>query len=118
MKNISEIKAEIAKLKGAAAKEAKLFYPVIKSRGVWLSTTDKDGQCDPSPGAEAQAWKGTVGELSETIELIKFKYPNVEALWLEGGYDGANSEEEFDTDNYTPWASNWELKIWSREDKG
>ena len=102
----------------AVAEAKKSGYPVIWSRGTWLCSADKDGQSDPCPEAEENVWDRTVAQIDSLIYRIEQDYPNIETIYLAGGYDGAASPVALRNGDYEPWISNWTLDVWSRNNEG
>ena len=93
--------------------------PVIRSRGRWVNTMGGEGsvidQCSPCPGAEAQDFRGTRKQLENLVEDIEDRHPHVKELWVEGGFDGADSLRDMLEDLYDPWVGSWEVLVWTRE---
>jgi hypothetical protein len=86
------------------------------SRGTFLSTASKGFQCYPRPSAECPTWNGTLKEIKELIAEVTTKYPEVDEITIGGGYDWAESVLAFrGDDDYEPWASAWEVTVWSKK---
>jgi hypothetical protein len=103
--------------RGAARAEAKDSFPWIRSRGTWLCTAGPSGQCGPRPEAEACWWNGRVAEIREVVATVVAKHPDVDKVYLAGGFDGADTFEDlYRHDNYEPWVSAWDVTVWTRAD--
>lgn len=112
---LKELKEAIARARYDAVRTAKKGAPYIKSRGTWLCTVDKDGQCRPSPEAECQAWDGTLREIHKLVAIVQAAYPNVEVVYVAGGYDGYEEFRDIvECADYTPWVSQWEVDVWKK----
>ena len=99
-----------------AFKDAKAQNRWVRSRGTFLCTADSDGQCEPSPEAEAFEWDGTLRAIHEMVNDVLAKYPDVEKIYISGGYDGADTFEDlYRFDNYEPWVAAWDITVWTKE---
>lgn len=114
MKKLADILAEISEARGFALRGVgRDGY--IRSRGTWLCTIDKDGQCRPNIEAECPEWKGTMHEIKDLIAEVEAKYPGVTKIYIAGGYDKFESFRGFiDGDEYEPWVGAWDVTIWER----
>lgn len=105
-----------------AVEEARRDYRFVRSRGTYLATSDGQGQCRPHEAADCHDWRGSQREINEAIAECLKDYPEVQSIYIAGGYDGGgyNEEDTFkdflkgDTD-YQPWASSFEVTAWTRE---
>lgn len=122
-KSLTTIRQEIAAARATAEQEAReearaVFgrRGVIRSRGVWLSSIDRRGmQCAPFEGALASGWDGTLRSLQAAVAKIEREHPECVALDIEGGHDAAeNLTELLAAENYLPWASGWQVRVWER----
>lgn len=112
--NLTDIKAQIAAERNRAVKEARRCSKFWKSRGTFLATTGRGGQCNPFPEADCPYWDGTLKSIYETIALVEAEYPEVEEIYISGGYDGADSLYDYRMMCYEPWVSSWDVSIWTR----
>jgi hypothetical protein len=100
-----------------AESEARSQGKWIRSRGTYLTTSDRSGQCDPRPGAECPEWRGTKKEIDELISLVLDRYPNVTTISIEGGYDSSDTFEGlYKLEDYLPMSSWWSFTVWKREE--
>lgn len=109
------IRDRIAVARAAAVKEAKAAGGCYFSRGTYIATADKGGQCAPCPEAEALAWDGTVKEIVELVNRVRADYPNVLSVYIAGGYDSADSPQAYRDGEYEPWVSEWSVPVWERD---
>ena len=116
-KTLAEIKSEVSEAREEAIREAhqacgrRGHFP---SRGTFLSTAGRFGQCEPRPQAECPTWGGTFKEIEELVALCLAQYPEVTHIYIGGGYDHAESVREYTEGIYTPWAGSWEVMVWQR----
>lgn len=112
-----DIKAGVSAARAQALRDARRDYTnrCHFSRGTFLATADKNGQCKPAPAAECYNWNGTLRELNELIERVKRDFPDVTSVYLTGGYDGAESPVAYQNGDYDPWTGVWEFDVWRRE---
>jgi hypothetical protein len=94
----------------------------VKSRGTFLGTfSDKDGPVSPHEPADCHNWSGTNRELRSVVAEVLARHPNVDTVGLAGGFDGSYDGDSFKdfltgTADYAPWASSWDVEVWSRKD--
>lgn len=113
--NLKELRRLVAMARHRAIRDGNAAAPYIQSRGMWLATSNKDGQCPPSPEGECDWWKGTLKQIKELVYLIETKYPEVETVYVAGGYDGyASFHSAVNGDDYEPWVSQWEVDVWKK----
>ncbi len=114
--NMAGLRDLVTHARQEARDEARMQGQWVRSRGTYLTTADKMGQCDPRPAAECPTWNGTRQEIDDLIALCQEKYPNVCLIMIEGGFDCADTFEElYKSDDYTPQASWWEVVVWEKE---
>lgn len=88
----------------------------VKSRGTFLATSNKSGQCQPCPEAEALPWDGTKRELDTVV--AKVANLDVDEVYVAGGFDGGeNFRDLMTSEDYDPWVSEWSVVYWSRNDE-
>lgn len=114
--SFEDLKAAVRKERGWAALNAQRGsrLPFFRSRGTWLTTAGKAGQCAPLPAAECPDWRGTKREVENLIALVLSAYPEVTQITIEGGYDGAERLTDFSDGLYEPWVGAWEVLVWER----
>lgn len=86
-----------------------------QSRGTWLCTANAGGQCSPNAEAECITWRGTLREIRDLIAEVEAKYPDVNEIYIAGGYDWALNPRDFADGAYDPWTAAWSVTVWSRE---
>lgn len=118
-KSLNELWEEVKKAREEARREALDFrMPFIWSRGLILSTRDKKGdQCSPWPEAEGCTWKNMreIKGLVKRIEEGQFK--DVEEIYISGGFDTADSMQDYRDGNYEPWISSWSVTVWLKNEE-
>jgi hypothetical protein len=116
-KSLAEVRAAVAEAREAARQDAAENDAFAESfeREIFVSTSDKRSQqCEPFPGAEAHPWGGTVSEIKTIIDDILTRHPEADVICIEGGFDGADSKEAYQADDYTPWISDFSVVVWRR----
>jgi hypothetical protein len=113
---LNDLKDSITDARHAALKDARAewTFRYIRSRGMFLSTIGKNGQCQPKPSAECPTWHGTLREITDLVSLVETTYPEVTEILIEGGYDGADSLRAYLDDDYQPWVAAWSVTVWRR----
>ena len=105
----------MAEARAEAVREAKSAgKAMVFSRGTWLATSDRAGQCSPRVEAECPVWHRTSKEIYELIRLVESRYPDVIEIYLAGGYDAADSRQAHEAGDYDPWASSWTVTVWTK----
>jgi len=84
----------------------------IVSRGAWVRTMGKNG--DASNETDSWDYKPTVRLFNELAELRN--NPEVSAVYIEGGFNGAASGQDYADGAYDPWIGEWSVTLWVRED--
>lgn len=115
--NFKAIKEAVFASRHEAHKEAKRHGRNVRcgfarSRGTFIATTDKGGQCAPYYSAEGHTWDGSKREITELVAKVTASFPEVTEVWIEGGFD---ISDRIDFDDYEPYASRWEVCIWKRD---
>lgn len=112
-----DLKTAVRAARGAAYDEAKASFPWIRSRGTYLATAGLNGdQCGPYPEAECPTWSGRYGEVLNVVAEVLASHPEVGKVYISGGFDGADTFRDLhEYDNYEPWASAWDVTVWTRE---
>ena len=115
--NMRDLNEALKKARADARQDAQ-GPKCIFARGTNLSTADKQGeQCSPRIEAECPGWNNTWKEIKDLITEVETKYPNVQEIYLSGGYDGADSPIDYHRHgNYDPWVSSWKVTVWKRTD--
>jgi len=112
-KTLTELKHEIEAQRSMAKREADQNWRCVRSRGTFLATKDRQGQCSPCPEAEAIQWRGTAKEIVSLIRHVRENYPGMGIeVYIAGGYDGAENMVEMFDGVYEPWVSSWEVSVW------
>lgn len=102
----TNVKDTITQARIVAKKEAKKETPTVRSRGAWLiATDDKNERLN-----ESETWFVT-DKASITMFVEKFR-DRAKEIYIEGGFDGANSLKDFNDGDYQPWTSAWSFKLW------
>jgi hypothetical protein len=88
------------------------------SRGTFLCTSnDRNGQVRPYPEAECITWNESMKQIRSLVEEVLRDYPEVDEIYIGGGFDGANSPRDYhEYGEYEPWVSNWQVTVWRRND--
>jgi len=110
------LRAAVAAARDEGRRDAKgSGRAMIFSRGTCLATSGREGQCRPRVEADCPAWNRTTKEIYDLIREVEEKYPEVMEIYIAGGYDAADSKQEYDTQgDYDPWAGSWSLTVWTR----
>lgn len=103
---------QIARAKRASRAEASDAYSFVVSRGAYLRTYDAEGwDCEPWRKPEVCRWDGEHSTLAALIASAA-QCESVERVYVEGGYDGADTMHECDR---KPFVSAWQVLVWDRE---
>ncbi len=83
----------------------------LVSRGAWVRTIGLDGNASN----ESDTWdfKPTAKCFAELAALRND--PNVSAVYVEGGFNGAESGRDYADGAYDPWVGEWSVPVWSRD---
>ena len=115
--NTQAIKDELITEADAIRRKTRKDYKCIRSRGTHLCTgNEADGQVGPNVAAECHGWNGTAKEIYELVDKVLAGYPDVEEIYIERGYDGANSPRGFNDFEYDPWVDCITINVWTRKD--
>lgn len=114
--SLNAIQDHIAEVRQVALREARRDWPFryFPSRGTYLCTADKDGQCQPNPEGDCCAWDGTRRSIKVLLDKILRDYPDVTTIYLAGGYDGSPSPLAYGEGDYQPQCAMWKTVIWER----
>jgi hypothetical protein len=112
----AKLTTAVSVAKRAARREASEQLGFVQSRGVYLCTSNKEGQAPPNIEAECPDWHNTSDEIRTLAAEVMTKWPNVDTIYISGGYDWAENRAEMETGNYQPWASEWSVTVWTRKD--
>lgn len=110
------LRAAVADARDEGKRDAKgSGRALIFSRGTWLATSGREGQCRPRVEADCPVWNRTTKEIYDLIREVEERYPEVLEIYIAGGYDAADSKQEYDAQgDYDPWAGSWSLTVWTR----
>jgi hypothetical protein len=82
---------------------------VVRSRGVWLVAL-KDGELHNENGTSMVKTK------KDVTDFIKQAVSEgVQAISVDGGFDGADSLYALNEGDYEPYVSEWEIPIWNNK---
>jgi hypothetical protein len=60
-------------------------------------------------------WKATEATTNRDIAEIQRRFPNVESIALQGGFDWAEDQRAMADHDYEPWASEFRVTVWHKE---
>ncbi|CAH6982684.1 hypothetical protein VCHA53O466_140067 [Vibrio chagasii] len=93
-----------------AISEARRHEPVTRSRGVWLNGSDStDVTLNENTDNSSKQMSGK-SFLKDAEDLIN---RGATCVTIEGGVDSAANLFEMNNGNYTPWAAEWSIKVWT-----
>ena len=92
-----ELKAMVREAREVAENEARQHYTTVQSRGIELKYS---GDCEP-----IYLNRLTMKALNEFIA----NSPKGSDIWVQGGFDGADSPRDMMESNYETWVSEWAL---------
>lgn len=115
--NINQVKEAVSKERYTSIREYGRPNGVLFSRGTWLCTSNKkDGQCAPRYEAACPDFGGTWTEIVKLIQEVKDQYPDVDEIYISGGYDEAKSQRDYyEYGDYEPWVVTWSVTIWTKD---
>lgn len=87
---------------------------VYQSRGAWALTCDQGGRVGPLIEAVPNKDWSTQKAFNKLIAEIEVKHPEVTQIFVEGGFDYAESPRAMQDGEYDPWVSDWSVKVWDR----
>ena len=96
----------IADERNDARVEALTGGTTVRSRGVWLSGTDAEGETVSE--SEAYPFKSK-RELLQAVDSLR-RLGAVE-FCIEGGFDAADCPHDMNCGDYLPWASDWAIEL-------
>ena len=108
-----QIKSERQKAKREALdKYAKGF---LRSRGVWMVTvSDKDGLVAPYDENVYSGKTPTAAQFNALIRDVLARFPSVDSISFEGGWDFGKDLIDFTDGSYEPWVGEWSVVAWQR----
>ena len=110
MTNLQRIKSDVYSERQYARREALgQGWKRVKSRGTFLCTADRDGQCWPMREAEEIRWDGTLKQIQAVIEKVEVDHPSVLTVYIAGGFNGYDYGYD-----YEPSVSSWDVTVWTR----
>ena len=117
MATMNDLNKAIAKLREDSRVNAtRSGYPVIRSRGAALFVYKIEGSGDDKTTTrtnDGDLWDVSSTLRAKDIDAFLESYPETTHIDIEGGHDG-HETIEWD-DNYEPWISTWEARIWDRD---
>ncbi len=118
-KNYEDLMSQLKKARQVALSEAKATgYKHVPSRGTFLCTSNKkEGQVDPALEGDMLSWDWTLRQIKELVAKVEANYPEVDEVYLAGGYDGAESVRDYIDGCYEPCLGMWDLVVWSKEEQ-
>ena len=113
---IKAIKEDVTDKRDTAKLKAQRAVTCVRSRGAILvaigSNPDVLGGAQRlNEGDESQLT--TKKGLEEFLSVYEKK--GATEIFVDGGFDGASSVRDLNESNYTPWVSEWSIKIWDKE---
>jgi hypothetical protein len=112
--NVSQINSRISEAYQAALVDAKhnCGRGCFRSRGRWLKAVNHRGdtvrgECD------TWAWDGKAADLADVQRIFEGD-TSIQAIYIEGGVDYAESVRDFSDGAYDPLVEEWEFKIFER----
>lgn len=115
-KNAAEVLAAVRDARDAALDSARKDCGprgVFKSRGMEFVWVDAKGKRLDESGA--WMWDGSAKDLKASVASISERFPEVAGIFLEGGFDWAESVRAMADCDYDPWVSDWSVEIWKKE---
>lgn len=112
----SEMNEAIVAERNKARKEAReLCGPgALRSRGTYTLTADKTGRAGPCQESLVCFDHKTKKGLNALIATIEAEYPGVTEIYVEGGFDYAESVRDMNEGIYDPEISVWSLLVWKK----
>ncbi|ACJ27544.1 hypothetical protein swp_0729 [Shewanella piezotolerans WP3] len=107
LNSLDDIKLALSKARERSAEQAKLHYPLVRSRGISITAYGNNGL----PITSFKVTKFTCKhQLDKAIIIAKADH-QIETISLSGGYDGLNSIGD---PHATPLVSQFSLPVWSK----
>ncbi|MDS1821182.1 hypothetical protein QX249_10960 [Vibrio parahaemolyticus] len=110
---LKSLKSVISDARNEALNEMTAHYPCTRSRGTYL-TASVDNETVISMSDEWVLRNLTKKELIENIKDALKRYPNINNISIEGGFDGADSVRDMNEDLYDPWITDWVVTLWDK----
>lgn len=83
----------------------------LVSRGAWVRTIGPDGNA--SNESDTWEFKPTAACYAEIMALRTD--PAVTAVYIEGGFNGAETGQDYADGAYDPWVGEWSVACWVRD---
>jgi len=112
--SLSDVNQAVRKAREVSRREAKEALPWVVSRGTWLCTSNAGEHCGPHDESEAPVWNGTLRSILEVVADVKANHPEVDEVYIAGGYDGAENLVALQAGDSESWISNWAVSVWKR----
>lgn len=108
-----DLKQAVRDARSDAERDAQKHYRtgVLRSRGAWVIVTTK-GEGLVTDGT--LEFTGTQKQLDELLRYYAGR-PDVEGIYIEGGFNWAESVRAFADCDYEPWVTEWTVTVWTRE---
>lgn len=114
--NATALKADVAAAradcKDALRRDPDTSRLWLVSRGAWVRTIDAKGEAN-----ETDSWPflGTAWEFVQLTALTA--RPDISAIYIEGGFNAAESGRDYADGNYDPWVGEWSVAVFNREEQ-
>jgi hypothetical protein len=107
----SELKVQVSDARANAKNEAQRDCKggFLRSRGAWLIVREA-GKAEPIVADGELEFTGTRRQM-ETIERWLTKAKPGTTVWVEGGWNHAESLAGFSDGEYDPWVSEWSVQV-------
>lgn len=83
----------------------------LVSRGACVRYTDKHGEPN---GCDEWPFTGTAAEFKRLQDLAN--EPGTHAVYIEGGFNAAESGRDYADGIYDPWVGEWSVAVYVKED--
>lgn len=102
----SDLKDTISEEKAKAENKAKKQFKIVRSRG---------NECSVSVDGDS-----VINPFKSKAELVDFinssiSTGNADEIWIQGGFDGADSVADLNNHNYSPLVEEWAFIIWDKK---
>jgi hypothetical protein len=86
----------------------------LSSRGAWfIATRDNGAESNATDGTIE--FKGTQKQLDDEIARLRLDCPDINDIYIEGGFNFAETMADLRDHVYEPWVSEWSVLAWSRD---
>lgn len=110
---LHDLQDQVDEAKEQAYIETKLLqFKKIRSRGVMIASANNHKRPALESG-EGLEWDGTLKDVRDAI--AKAESNDDDSVYIYGGFDGADSEQDFKDFNYEPWITEWEIEVWKKD---